>query len=136
MKKTLLNRWTFSNDEEYWDNDDYPTKEEAIEAGKEAYGGSTGEFGEFVIGQLVDVKFEEQDIKQLDLANQVFSNLSDVLYDEVGGNGADNWYYHLNIADENSLNAQLAKTVIDWITKHDMQNSSFTVENVEVISEE
>lgn len=34
MKITPTNLWSYTQDEEYWDNDWFPSKEEAIEAGR------------------------------------------------------------------------------------------------------
>ena len=79
MKITPTNQWSYSQNEEYWDNDFFPSKEEAIEAGKEWYLGES-----FEVGQMYDVEFTQDDCEWLDIAEHTVDKLIDSLYDEVG----------------------------------------------------
>lgn len=79
MKITPTNQWSYSQNEEYWDNDMLSTKEDAIEAGKEEWPGES-----FEVGQLYDIKFTQDDCEWLDIGNDVINKLVDVLYDRVG----------------------------------------------------
>lgn len=136
MKKTLLDHWTFSTDEEWWGNEDYPTREEAIEAGKDAYGDpNSDDFGDFYIGQIEEVRFEYQDAEWLDLAEKVIENFVDMLSDEVG-EGSEQWYDNISKENEDELNRRLAKAVMDWIEDCGMQNNVDSVTNVERIAVE
>ncbi len=134
MKRTLLNKWTFSADEGWWGNEDYVTREEAIEAGKEAYGDpKSDKFEDFYIGQIAKVDFEYQDAKWLGLAEKVIENFVDMLSDEIG-EGSERWYDNITKEDEDKLNNRLSQAVMSWIEEYGMQNKVDSVTNVEMIS--
>lgn len=141
MDKTLLNKWTFSSDEEYWNNDDFPTREEAIEAGKEAYAyiyenaeGFGEGFDDFYVGQMVDIKFECQDAEWLDLAEQVMEEFEDALSDEIG-EASEYWSDRITKEDEDDLNKRLAKAIMEWMEERHTQNTAYGLENVELITD-
>lgn len=136
MTRTSLNKWTFSSDEEWWGNEDYSTREGAIEAGKEAYGDpKSDDFEDFYIGQLVDVKFDQKDADWLDLSEKVIESFVNMLSDEVG-EGSDYWIGNISDEDEDELNNRLSQAVMGWIEDYGMQNTVQSVTNVEMISME
>lgn len=130
MKITPTNQWSYSQNEEYWDNDMLPTKEDAIEAGKEEWLGES-----FEVGQMYDIKFTQDDCEWLDIGNNVINKLVDVLYDRVG-EASEYWENRISHGDEEDLNIRLAKTIMEWIEDRVGQPNVFLVDNVEVVMED
>ena len=130
MKTTPTNQWSCSQNEEYWDNDFFPSKEEAIEAGKEWYLGES-----FEVGQMYDVEFTQDDCEWLDIAEHTVDKLISSLYDEVG-EVSEYWANKISREDEEDLNKQLAKVIIEWIENRVGQPNVFLVDNIETITED
>lgn len=127
MKITPTNQWSYSQNEEYWDNDFFPSKKEAIEAGKEQYLGES-----FEVGQMYDVEFTQDNCEWLDIAEYTVDKLIDSLYDEVG-EASEYWANKISHEDEEDLNKQLAKVIMDWIKNKVGQPNVFLVDNTETI---
>lgn len=131
MKVTPTGKWTYSQDEEYWDgSDEFLSKEEAIEAGKEYYLGES-----FMIGQTYSVKFTEEQCEWLDLAENAIDGLLDSLYDEVG-EVAEWWDDQIKSVDKQDLNKRFAKAIMEWIEERVGQPNVFQVNDAEVVMEE
>ena len=131
MKVIPTGKWIYSQNEEYWDgSDEFPSKEEAIEAGKEYYLGES-----FMIGQMYSVEFTEEQCEWLDLAENTIDGLMDSLYDEVG-DVAEWWGDQIKSVDKQDLNKRFAKAIMEWIEERVGQPNVFQVNDVEVIMEE
>lgn len=130
MKITPTNQWSYSQNKEYWDNDMLPTKEDAIEAGKEEWPGES-----FEVGQMYDIKFTQDDCEWLDIGNDVINKLIDVLYDRVG-EVSEYWENRISHGDEEDLNTRLAKTIMEWIEDKVGQPNVFLVDDVETVMED
>lgn len=130
MKITPTNQWSYSQNEEYWDNDMLLTKEDAIETGKEEWPGES-----FEVGQMYDIKFTQDDCEWLDIGNDVINKLVDVLYDRVG-EVSEYWENRISHGDEEDLNTRLAKTIMEWIEDRVGQPNVFLVDDVETVMED
>lgn len=130
MKTTPTNQWSYSQNEEYWDNDMLPTKEDAIEAGKKEWLGES-----FEVGQMYDVKFTQDDCEWLNIGNDVINKLVDVLYDRVG-EVSEYWENRISHGDEEDLNKRIAKAIMEWIEDKVGQPNVFLVDNVETVMED
>lgn len=131
MKVTPTGKWIYSQDEEYWDgSDEFPSKEEAIEAGKEYYLGES-----FMVGQTYSVKFTEEQCKWLDLAENAIDGLMDSLYDEVS-DAAEWWGEQIKSVDKQDLNKRFTKVIMEWIEERVGQPNVFQVNDAEVVMEE
>lgn len=129
MKITPTNLWSYSQNEEYWDNDFFPSKEEAIETGKEWCLGES-----FEVGQMYDIEFTQDDCEWLDIAEHTVDKLIDSLYDEVG-EVSEHWANRISREDKEDLNKQLAKVIMDWIKNRVGQPNVFLVNNIETVME-
>lgn len=130
MKITPTNQWSYSQDEEFWDNDFAYSKEEAIQAGKEWYLGES-----FHIGQNYELEFTQNDCELMDIGNDVYNKLADILYEQVG-EASEYWENRISHGDEEDLNIRLAKTIMEWIEDRVGQPNVFLVDNVEVVMED
>lgn len=130
MKITPTNQWSYSQDKEFWGNDFAYSKEEAIEAGKEWY------FSEsFQIGQKYELEFTQNDCEFMDIGNDVYNKLADILYEQVG-EVAEYWENRISHGDEEDLNKRIAKTIMDWLEDKKLQPNVFLVDDMESIMED
>lgn len=131
MKVTPTGKWTYSQNEEYWDgSDEFSSKEEAIEAGKEYY------FGEsFMIGQMYSVEFTEEDFKLFDLAEDAIDCLFYSLEEEVG-EASEKWYDNITNEDAQDLNKRFAKAIMEWIENRVGQPNVFLIDDIESVMED
>lgn len=130
MKITPTNLWSYSQNEEYWDNDWLLSKEEAIEAGREEYLGES-----FEIGQQYSLEFTEEQCVWFDLAENAIEAMDDALQDEVG-EMAEYWTDQITHEDEEDLNKRIGKVIMEWIQDRVGQPNVFLVDNVEAVMEE
>ena len=130
MKITPTNQWSYSQNEEYWDNDMLLTKEDAIEAGKEWYLGES-----FQIGQQYELEFTRNDCESMDIGNDVYNKLADILYEQVG-EMAEHWENRISHGDEEDLNKRIAKAIMDWLEDKKLQPNVFLVDDVETVMED
>lgn len=131
MKVTPTGKWIYSQDEEYWDgSDEFSSKEEAIEAGKEYYLGES-----FMVGQMYSVEFTEEDFKLFDLAEDAIDCLFYSLEEEVG-EASEKWCGNITNEDEQDLNKRFAKAIMEWIKERVGQPNVFQVNDIEVVMEE
>ena len=111
--------WCIStNGEDFFDND-YSSREEAIEAVKEDYGAG-------YVGRCVRIKFDERDITY----DETGYYLGQTLYDEAG-DAADDW--EMTYEQEKELSKILAKDVIKYINEHNLQPNFYKVIDIEEV---
>ena len=130
MKTTPTNEWSYSQNEEYWDNDWLPTKEEAIKAGREEWPGES-----FEIGQQYIIEFTEEQCEWFDLAENAIDAMNDALEDVVG-EVAEYWTNQIANEDQEDLNKRIAKAIMGWIKDRVGQPNVFLVDNMEGVMEE
>lgn len=130
MKIIPMNQWTYGQDEEYWDNNWFSTKEEAIEAGKNYYLGEM-----FYIGQGYNIEFTQEQCEWFDLATNVIDSMYDSLQGEVG-EVAEYWINQITQKDEEDLNNRIGKVIMKWIENRIGQPNVFLIDDVEIVTEE
>lgn len=130
MKITPSNLWSYTQDEEYWSNDWFSSKEEAIKAGREEWPGES-----FKIGQQYNLEFTEKQCIWFDLAENVIEIMDDALQDEVG-EVAEYWINQITREDEEDLNKRIGKAIMGWIQDKVGQPNVFLVDNMEAVMEE
>lgn len=119
MKRIETDIWCISTDGEGFFDDDYSSREEAIAAVKE-------EYEEGYVGRCVRLEFEEIDI----CYDETGYRLVETLYDIVG-EAADNW--EMTDKQEIELSNILAKAVIDYINKNNLQPTCYSVIDIEEV---
>lgn len=119
MKYIETNEWSISSDGEIF-NDDYESKEEAIEAVKVDYG------VDMYIGRNVKLEFDEQDILIPDIEHE----LSEKLFYEVG-EASEYWEIPRDIMKKFAESYE--KFVIDFINKNGLQPTCYRVIDIEQI---
>lgn len=129
MKITPTNLWSYTQDEEYWDNNWFLTKEEAIEAGREEWPGES-----FEIGQQYNLEFTENQCIWFNLGENAIEAMDDALQDEVG-EVAEYWTDQITHEDEEDLNKRIGKAIMEWIQDRVGQPNVFLVDNVEAVME-
>ncbi len=119
MKSIKTNEWAISADGEFF-SDIYDSREEAIENLKDSY-------DDGYVGRCVDIKFTEEDISHIEITDVLYQ----VLYDEVGEEAAEDW----EVTDEQDkeISQIVAKAVIDYINKNNLQPQSYKVVDIEFI---
>lgn len=130
MKTTPTNLWSYTQDEEYWDNDWLSSKEDAIKAGHEEYPGDS-----FEIGQQYSLEFTEEQCTWFDLAESAIDYMNDALEDEVG-EVAEYWTNQITREDEEDLNKRIGKVIMEWIQDRVGQPNVFLVDNIEAVMED
>lgn len=130
MKITPTNKWSYSQDEEIWDNDYEYSKEDAIEAGKEWYLGES-----FKVGRMYDVKFTEEQCEWFNLAEKAIDVMNDALEDEVG-EVAEYWTNQITREDEEDLDKRIGKAIMEWIEERIGQPNVFLVNDLETVTED
>ena len=119
MRLTKTNEWCISTDGEYFFDDGYNSKEEAIESIKDNYDGG-------YIGRLVNIEFVENDMSHIEIADV----LNEALFDEVG-ESSESWEF---TAEQDKEFSQIAaKAVIDYINKNNLQPRCYKVIDIEFI---
>lgn len=126
MKITPTNQWVYSSDSEWWTSDQYPTKEEAIEAGLEE-----NPCGCYV-GSCSDMEFTYNDI---DFSEHVIERLGDCI-DEEAGDCSQYWYDKITWDDEKTLEDYLAKAIMKWIEDCQLQPNQYIVNDIEWVEGE
>lgn len=126
MKITPINKWVYSNDEEWWASDQYPTKQEAIEAGLEEYPDGC------YVGSCYDIEFTCDD---MDFSEYVIEKLGECVDDEVG-DGSQYWYEKITWDDEKLLENYLAKAIMKWIKNCQLQPNQYVVNDIEWVEGE
>lgn len=124
MNFTPTGKWTYNySDYDIWDNDECPSREDAIESGKIAYDDS------FFIGEVNKVNFTVDDLNSDYWANKIVENLAKKLYDEVG----EITEYWKTTDHIDSLAARLNFVVLDWIANVARQPNCYAIKNIEYV---
>lgn len=105
MKITPTNQWTYSRNSEFWYEDQYPTKKEAIQAGLENYPEGC------YIGSRYNMEFTYDD---MDFGEYVIERLGECI-DEEAGDCSQYWYNKITWDDEKTLEDYLAKAIMKWV---------------------
>lgn len=121
MKYIETNEWSISSDGEIF-NDDYESKEEAIEAVKVDYG------VDMYIGRNVKLEFDEQDIEIPDIEYELGEKLF-----EVVGEASETWEIPKDLMKK--FAESYKKFVIDFINENDLQPTCFKVVDIEEVEE-
>ena len=119
MKITPTNKWSYSQDEEFWDNDYEYSKEDAINAGKECYLVES-----FEVGRMYDVEFTEEQCAWFNLAENAIDAMNDALEDVVG-EVAEYWTNQITHEDEEDLDKRIGKVIMEWIEERVGQPNVF-----------
>lgn len=120
MRLIETNKWCISADGEFF-SDIYDSREEAIESLKDDYNWDDG-----YIGRCVKIEFTEKDILDFEISYR----LRDSLYDEIG-ELAEDWSFTDEQREE--IYQIVAKAVIDYINKNNLQPQSYKVIDIEFI---
>jgi len=122
MIRTETGKWCISNDGEMYDSSDFETKEQAIESARRDY-----EYSNFHVAKVVNLEFEENDIN---LSDEVYEHLAEQLCEECGeaSEGGEATKEQLD-----ELDKIIAKTVMEWIEKNDLQPNCFGVADEEEV---
>lgn len=126
MKITPTNQWVYSEDGEWWDSDQYPTKQQAIEAGFQEY-----PYGCYV-GSCSDMEFTYND---MDFSEYVIEQLGECIDNEVG-DCSQYWYEKIVRNDEEMLEDYLSKAIMKWIEDCQLQPNQYVVNNIEWVEGE
>lgn len=119
MKEILTNEWTYSDNNEYFFNEAYDRKEDAI-------ADCLLDYGKGYVGQIARFEFTERDISY----DETGYYLSERLFDEIGY-ASDNW--GMTNEQEIELSNILAKEVIKYINEHNLQPSCYKIVNIEKV---
>ena len=119
MKLTKTNEWAISADGEFF-SDSYESREEAIENLKDSY-------DDGYVGRCVEIEFTEEDVQGF---VEIPYSLGELLYDEIG-EASESW----EVTDEQDkeISQIVAKAVIDYINKNNLQPRCFKVIDIEFI---
>lgn len=119
MRLIETNEWCISADGEFF-SDSYESREVAIENLKDSY--SDG-----YVGKCVGIDFTEEDIiPYIEIANVLYQ----ILYDEVG-EASESWEF--TAEQDKEISQIVAKAVIDYINKNNLQPQSYKVVDIEFI---
>ena len=126
MKITPTNQWTYSGNSEFWYKDQYPTKEEAIQAGLEDYPEGC------YIGSCYSMDFTYDD---MDFSEYIIERLGDCI-DEEAENCSQHWYNKITWDDEKTLEDYLAKAIMKWVKDCQLQPNQYIVNDIEWVEGE
>ena len=118
MKLIETNEWAISADGEFF-SDSYESREEAIENLKDSY-------DDGYIGRLVEIEFTEKDVPDFEVSYR----LGELLYDEIG-DVSESWEF--TAEQDKEISQIVAKAVIDYINKNNLQPSCYKVIDIEFI---
>lgn len=126
MKITPNNQWTYSCDSDFWYQDFYPSKQEAIEAGLEEYPSGC------YVGFCYNLDFTYDD---MDFSEYVIEHLTKCLEEEVD-EYAPIWAERVSWDDEQLLGDSLAKCILKWLEDCQLQPSQYIVNDIEWVEGE
>ena len=120
MKSIETNEWAISADGEFFYNG-CESREVAIENLKDSYD------DDGYVGRCVGVEFTEEDIiPYIETANVLYQ----ILYDEVG-EASESW--ELTGEQDKEISQIVAKAVIDYVNKNNLQPNCYKVVDIEFI---
>lgn len=118
MRLIETNEWCISADGEFF-SDSYESREVAIENLKDSY--SDG-----YVGRLVEIEFTEKDVPDFEVSYR----LGELLYDEIG-DVSESWEF--TAEQDKEISQIVAKAVIGYINKNNLQPSCYKVIDIEFI---
>ena len=121
MRLTKTNELCISTDGEYFFDEGYNSKEEAIESIKDNYRYDGG-----YIGRCVKIEFVENDMSHMEITDV----LNEVLFDEIGEVSED---WEFTAEQDKEMSQIAAKAVIDYINKNNLQPRCYKVIDIEFI---
>ncbi|MDP5277247.1 hypothetical protein [Chengkuizengella axinellae] len=125
-------QWTYNTDDEYWNNEIYDSKEDAIAAGRENIKDDEPDYyyesSHFSIGKLVHLPRPSIDVEGL------LEELGDRLYDEHEQAGED-CFKNVSKEQIGDLHETLNSALNKWMDKHNLDPTRgfFTVEDIEEV---
>lgn len=119
MKSIKTNEWSMSADGEFFPYI-YESREEAIEELKDSYDGG-------YVGRCVKIEFTEEDILPY---IEISYRLGELLYDVIG-EVSESW--ELTGEQDKEISQIVAKAVIDYINKNNLQPNCYEVVDIEFI---
>lgn len=124
----MSTKWSYNNTSGgYWSNDNFDTRKEAIEAGREEYPSE-----DFYVGQCNPIDF----IPYLYIdAEHAIDALSGQIDDNYGGNDLEfgQSFYDEAMEQHDSLQAKLDKAVKEWLSENEFCKECFTICGTELI---
>ena len=117
--------WNFDEDTEWWNNNEYDTIEECINAAREEIINDENDI--IYIGEIVPYEPEIN-------ADDVLEQLKDDAYNRCGET-ADTWLNYGEDEDyaddeEEELSCALTQTLKDWLKKHNLEPDFCEIKNV------
>jgi hypothetical protein len=126
-----MNGWTFSNNKDYWENvcDVYPTKIDAIRAGKEYYIDNDADIKHIFIGFVIHRELSENAID----VDSILEDVNNQVNDEIGECELED--YLLDLPDEQVKELSNALNLVfhGWIKKHNLEPNYYDIKNIECI---
>lgn len=121
------NKWTYElYSEEYWTSgEDFDTKEEAIEAGKEAMKEEDIGSNYFWIGQISEYNPSIN-------ASYIIDSLVEQAFDKCG-EASDNFLSGISKEEEYKLETMLNDVLNKWLEETNNQPTFYSIENMETI---
>lgn len=126
MKIMPTNQWTYSYDSDFWYEDLYPSKEEAIKAGLKKYPEG------YYVGSCYNLNFIYDD---MDFSEHIIECLIECLEEETD-EYAPIWAERISWDDEQLLGDRLAKCVMQWLEDCQLQPNQYVVNDIEWIEGE
>lgn len=119
MKLIETNEWSISADGEFFPYI-YESREEAIKNLKDSY-------DDGYVGRCVKIEFTEEDIQGF---VEISYRLGELLYDEIG-EASESW--ELTDEQDKEISQIVAKAVIDYINKNNLQPRCYKVIDIEFV---
>lgn len=132
MIVTPTNSWVWTANRDFWEGEEYSTKDEAVEGCKtEALPGFT-----YYVGQLSNVAFELDDVYIPEYkVDSIIEGLDNTLSDYVG-EGSEYWTNNITQEQIDELRDKIQAVVFNWIVDNVGQPTTYSIENVEKIEVE
>lgn len=116
-------KWTFSSNEEIFNyGEEYDTKEQAIEGGKDYFDDDpfyVGQIESIGLGVSVDV-------------DHIFEHINQEMCSEVG-EVADDYLMHVKKDHRQELESELTDIIAKWMERHGYGPTFFSVVNIEAV---
>lgn len=120
--KEVNGKWTFSRDEENFCNDEFDTRNEAIEAGRDYYDSDP-----FYVGQI-----ESPGLGVTVDVSAIFERINENMCDKCG-EWANDYLMDTKQEHNNELEQELCEVIARWIERYGYQPTFYTVTNIEEI---
>lgn len=122
MKRIETNKYAYSDyGERYYG--EFDTKEEAILEFMIEYPYQSG-----YIGNCIKYEFTEDDC---DTFSENILEMMDETLGDICGEYSEDWLSSISREQENELNSELAKVIVGWLNRNNLQPSVFMIEEPE-----